>query len=359
MVKSDKKLIYTIDDNIDYIIQALFPFVDKDGKKYLTFQNRSQSEILFYEIDSPDCLFRLKIEREGPDGVPALLGYHIKNLDEIYLTSVGIPQITKVDSTGKILQKIMYGKTDEGKDLVPTFSSKLMSYTPLVIIDNKFYFTQNPMPGKTIETWPVSGYVDTTTNSVKALPLTFPPLIDSDEIYTTGLGAEFAFSRCFNGSDFVYSFYFQDDIIIASPDHNQIRYIQTKSKYMDKINDLHEKRPSDALLGAKRLCEAPFYGNLLYDNYRNIYYRVVYPETEMEDNENYIELWQSGRKRFSIIILDKDFNIIGETLFPDYTYKSMVMFVEKDGLYICDSHVKNPEFDEDILSFQCFELSKK
>jgi hypothetical protein len=56
--------------------------------------------------------------------------------------------------------------------------------------------------------------------------------------------------------------------------------------------------------------------------------------------------------------LDKDFNIIGETLFPDYTYKSVLTFIAEDGLYICDSHVKNPEFDENKLSFQCFELVK-
>jgi hypothetical protein len=56
--------------------------------------------------------------------------------------------------------------------------------------------------------------------------------------------------------------------------------------------------------------------------------------------------------------LDKDFNIIGETLFPKYTYNPMIAFVHKNGLYISDSHVLNPSFDENALSFKCFTLKE-
>jgi hypothetical protein len=356
--KTDKELVYNIDETVGYDCPALFVFASKNGKKYLTFQNRNQYEILFYEIDATDCLFRLKIEREGPNGVPFFLGYHIKDFDEIYLTSPGIPQIIRVDTTGNILQKIDYGRTSEGIDLVTTYASTINTYTPLVIIGDKFFFTQKPMPGKPVETWPVAGYVDTTKHAVHTLPLTFPPIIKMEEFYTSGIGPELNFSRCFDGSSFVYSFNFEENIIIASTDHKEIQRIRVKSKYIDKINNPHEKRPSDGMLGAKRMCEAPFYGNLIYDKYRKVYYRIAYPETEMEMGENYIELWKAGRKRFSIIILDEHFNIIGETLFPDYIYKSKVMFVEKDGLFICNSHEKNPNFRENLLSFQCFKLVK-
>jgi hypothetical protein len=359
LVKSELKQSFIIDKDVDYVIPALFPFDSKDGHSYLSFQNRGQSEILFYRMNEPDCIFRLKINREGPDGVPGFLGYYIKDFDEIYLTSPGIPLVMRTDTTGKIQQKINYGTTDEGKMLLPSFRSYTIFYTPLVIIGNKFFFTQEVMPGEPVESWPVSGYVDTTTLSVSALPFYFPPIIKGNEVRTTGIGPELSFSRCFNGSEFIYSFFFEENIIVASQDHKQVKKISAKSKYIDKINDPHEKRPSDAILGAKRMCEAAFYGSLLYDSYRDVYYRIVYPETEMEANEDYIELWQTGRKRFSIMILDHDFNVIGETLFPDYLYKSNELFVGKEGLYICDSHVKNPGFDEDVLSFQCFELKKK
>jgi len=75
-------------------------------------------------------------------------------------------------------------------------------------------------------------------------------------------------------------------------------------------------------------------------------------------NENFREMWDYGRKIFSIIILNRDFQIIGETLFPEYIYNPGVMFVRKDGLYISASHFKNPEYSDDILKLVCFRLEK-
>ena len=69
-----------------------------------------------------------------------------------------------------------------------------------------------------------------------------------------------------------------------------------------------------------------------------------------------MELLQFGRKNFSIIILDKNFRILGETLFPDNTYNPQIIFVRPEGLYITDSHYLNPRYSDDILSFQKYEL---
>ena len=89
-----------------------------------------------------------------------------------------------------------------------------------------------------------------------------------------------------------------------------------------------------------------------------MYYRVAYPSTEIEKNIRPIELSLYGRKNFSIIILDKVFNKVGETMFPDYTYNSNIMFVHEDGLYISDSHYLNPNFSDDELSLKLFKIVK-
>ncbi|MEG0464812.1 MAG: hypothetical protein RR592_13220, partial [Bacteroides sp.] len=59
-----------------------------------------------------------------------------------------------------------------------------------------------------------------------------------------------------------------------------------------------------------------------------------------------------------IIILDKDMNVVGETLFPEYTYNAYLLFVRKDGLYVSATHFKRPDFDENRLRFQKIELVK-
>ena len=61
-------------------------------------------------------------------------------------------------------------------------------------------------------------------------------------------------------------------------------------------------------------------------------------------------------REFSVIVFDKDFNIIGETKFPGNKYFYKMSFVGRDGLYISENNLANPEFDEDKLVFACFKL---
>ena len=67
-----------------------------------------------------------------------------------------------------------------------------------------------------------------------------------------------------------------------------------------------------------------------------------------------------GRKKFSILILDKDFQVIGETLFPEGIYNSFVFLVNKDGLYISrDYQVGMGNQSDDYMTFERFELVSK
>ncbi|GHT70450.1 hypothetical protein AGMMS50239_38850 [Bacteroidia bacterium] len=358
--ETGQTLSYENDKPMKYGISSVFPFTDKNGRKYLTFREYDQNEIQIYEMYTGNHYKTVNIAMEGPNGIGHLAGYYIKNFDEIYLNNAMLPFIARSDTSGHIFQKISFEKSDEGLVLVPIFTTGIF-YTPLVIIKDTFYVAQGTsMPGKEPDTWPVSCYIDTTHKRVKTLPLCFPPILKANELRKVGLGLELVYSRCFDGFRFVYSFYFEEAITVASPDHLDVQKIPAKSKYINRLNP-REKRPDDMFLGAKRECEAPFYGNLIHDPYRNVYYRVAYPETEMEelDGRAYIDIFITGRKRFSIIVLDKDFNIIGETLFPDYKYCSTSMFVEKEGLYIRNNHFKSPDFDEDKLMFTCLKLIKE
>jgi hypothetical protein len=168
-------------------------------------------------------------------------------------------------------------------------------------------------------------------------------------------GIEMYFSRCFNGEQFVYSFHFDECIYVASIDHDSIQKIPIKSKYIKEVTTLDDY----GNLTLEAVCENPNYGNLIYDKYRDVYYRFCYPQAELEKGIKGPELYLYGRKNFSMIILDNKFNIIGETLFPDYTYNSRVLFIREDGLYISDSHYLNPNYSDDILSFQRFDLVKE
>lgn len=56
--------------------------------------------------------------------------------------------------------------------------------------------------------------------------------------------------------------------------------------------------PNDYNGTLKSMCENPNYGNLLYDKYRDVYYRVCYLKTEIDNRENYMELWDFEERYF-------------------------------------------------------------
>lgn len=45
--------------------------------------------------------------------------------------------------------------------------------------------------------------------------------------------------------------------------------------------------PNDYNGTLKSMCENPNYGNLLYDKYRDVYYRVCYLKTEIDNRKLY------------------------------------------------------------------------
>jgi hypothetical protein len=356
LVKNTNKThVFQVESNVHYETPTLFHFEDKDGNKYLTFQNGTENEILFYNMDSSALSFKVIPEMEGPKGVGRFFGYHVEDFDQIYLTIPERSVIFKINKNGDILQKIDYGENKNKETIIPFFLSSSAMYTPLIIIQDKFYFTQIPNFSLTLTTSPASGYVDTLTHDVRLLPFYYPPIMERKD---GTMGDELCFSRIFDGNRFVYSFYLDEYLYSTSIDHLEVRKMKASSKYISNLYK-PQKRPDDMKAGLKKLCEIAIYGNLVYDKYRNVYYRIAYPGVEMEDEVNYLEIYRTGRKKFSIIILDENLNVVGETLFPEYTYISNTLFVNEDGLHIRANHSKNPEFNEDAFIFDCFELTKK
>jgi hypothetical protein len=356
LAENGKGLSYSLDEDTKYQFVSLFPYEERNGKTYLTFMN-SIHEILFYDLPSGEFLFKTKIEPEGPDGITGPSGYYVISLDSIYVTTLSVPTLYSIDQNGTVLQRINYGETESGYTVIPTFNPNSFFYTPLFVINHELYITQKPSWTVPVSSTPVSVVINPENHLCKELPFFFPPLIKDEEFGHVG-GFALSFSREFDGEKFIYSFYYDEAIYVAPVDHSEIRKYVVKSKYIDHVKVV-KKRKEDMFLFAKNDYKDPCYGNLLYDKYRNIYYRLAYPKAALEEGVNYVAMTAQGRKKFSIIVLDEKFNIMGETLFPEYIYNPILLFVHPDGLYICDNHIMNPSFKEDVLSFKCFELVKK
>lgn len=349
LIRSEHTLAFALDEQTKNVTPFLSYYRDKKGKEYIVLQSYSMqfrsNKFYFYDKDSQKLAFKIEPEREGPNGVGRIVGCYIQDWDSLYLTSLFEPEIIRINKNCQIQEKINYEKADDGTRL---YYDCFGSFKPATLIGRDLYIYSSP--NRLIEKDYVSATINLDTKEIKALPFVYPDYPGSS-VKLKRYGLEGSYSRSFDGERFVYSFIYDESVYVANIAHDSIRKVPVKSEYIDQI-----QLPDELTAQAIDFCQNALYGNLIYDPYREVFYRIAYPATTIEKGVRAMELSEYGRKNFSIIILDKELNKLGETLFPDYTYNSRQLLVLPDGLYLCNSHFMNPDFNDDILSFVRYDL---
>jgi hypothetical protein len=152
----------------------------------------------------------------------------------------------------------------------------------------------------------------------------------------------------------VHSFPLLDSLDIFDIEYNFLYKKYAKSKFFDKFISVPINTPVQQY--NKYITSESSYGRIIYDAYRNIYYRFVLVGRPVNDAE--IEGFNSSRKnQFSIIVLDKDFIIIDEVLFPGGIYNQYAAFVGKLGLYLPKTNENYEELSEDYITYDIFNFN--
>lgn len=350
-----KRIEIPIDDNTKLFTRAMHHFVDTTGVEYLTIENSENTDdynyINFYRLDSCKLAYKIKIAKEGANGIPRFMGHGILDLNNIFVSAFGTSFIYQIDKEGNIKKRYDYRTTEEENPTTSTDFNTLI-YKPLIIKDHKIYCMQYPMPPncnkEQLTQTPLTITIDTLTQKVETQKLCYPALWSRGN----GMGLNPHCSRIYDGKQFIYAFRMSHDIIVTK-DHIESKHIRAKSQYIDELQTEGFSNKLSFEEFNKLASEQATYGNIVYDKYRDVYYRFAYPECEVNSTSfEYIFC----RKEFSIIILDNEFNIIGETLFPAGKYAPGLFFVNQDGLYLSLNNTENPEIGDDELVFQCLEL---
>ena len=332
--------------------------ISDNGKEYLYFQNGYLSDLLIYDIHNETLVKRSTFEVEGRNAIKGgfLNGFMMSDCNHIYIAGLADCELYETDTTSCIKRKINYATATNGDKLVCCFKDN----GTFQFIDGKLYLPQSlnwQLGEEAIEKSTLLCCIDTLSGEVEALPFKFP-LADDPIIRGTSTSITTEYKYCFDGRNFVYSFAYMDDLLIVNPKTSEVEYKSGKSQYINKIKYPSYQGVDDETL-QRKICEYPAYGNILYDPDNKVYYRIAYVPQEIDKDVKPLSLLRSGRKQFSIIIFDEHFNIIGEHLFPPYTYNPRLCFITKGKLYISTNHVMNPNYSDDVLSFQMIKLVKK
>ena len=349
------KLTLPVDENTYYMSRSMFQF-EENNKEYLSFGNfeKRQHEILIYDLESQNLYKRIPLFKEGPNGVVGVrTSKSFEGAKTFFLFESSAKRLTIINDKGEILRRYPV-KLPEGQ-FTHCYDGFSYFYNPSFCVDSVVYFLHklNKPQMKTHEWKDVSmfTYLNMKNGEVGPLPLHYPSIFDKDVENPAG-GFSFSYEYNYNQNRLVCSFCGYDSLMV-SDDLQNVRWYNGKSRYMESIRPVLQET-SEGLQALVKLKERGEYHNLMYDKYRDVYYRFVELPYELKQNESPFD--DPRGREFSIIIFDKDFNIIGETKFPGNKYLYKMSFVGRDGLYISENNLANPEFDEDKLVFACFKL---
>ena len=357
-----KKIVLPVDENTYYLSKSIFQF-EEDDKEYLLFGNleKRQHELLIYDIEKQNLHKRIPLEKEGPNGVPAIWGcipFH--DSKNILISQHNAGRTTIIDREGNVVRH--YNMKHNGKNKLwadcryGTSFFHMPSFTrdSIVYFSNGIFIQYKINQRLDREVWktiPMFNSLNLKNGHIHTLPIKYPDIFEDDVKVPAGGGYEFTYDYNYKQERLVCSLTGYDSIMVTD-DLKQVRWYNGKSRYLKSMRP--KVYEADGFDWLREATENPAYHNIMYDKYRDVYYRIVELPYELKQNESAFDT-PKGRE-FSIIIFDKDLNIIGETKFPGNKYLYKMSFVGRDGLYISENNLANPEFDEDKLVFACFAL---
>ena len=318
----------SIDEHTHYESKSIFQF-EENGHEYLSFLNEKASyKVHIYDLDTKP-----------------LSSKHF-----LITTWNGVFGI--INEKGEVENKNSFWKDSVNFHAFDHICCMSYTYRPAIIKDSILYFSQSLLkyPRKKDE-WdkiPIFAYADLHKKKLGWTELRYPSIFNKDEIDYILYDPEISYT--YTGKEVVVSLGQYDSIFVSS-DFKHKKAYNAKSHYLPHVRPVSQNLQIDLFKTIHDRGLQPHYHHLMYDKYRKVFYRfALMPDDNIKPFSN------NPHQSFSIIILNKDYEIIGETKFPGNTYAHHLCFVGKKGLYISENNENNPQFDENKLVFRCFTL---
>jgi hypothetical protein len=347
MLRTDEEIIeFQIDDQTPNVSMGMQYF---DG--FLFNINWAYNQIQIYNLSEKRLVKNLDFEIEGDQGVGELFGFHVHSLDSIFLFSQMDPFIYLTDTSGIVSQKIRY-QIPDGYSSAFVHPSYFLS--PPVIQSNemivKTHFAGNyrEVKNEDLKQKQMVYAINLTSGETRFLNHTYPA-----DYLEKGL-KHFETSMAISKDKVVYSLFGDHRLFYADSFENKLSSKDAASSYLDtnlKLFPLEGVRFDTQ----KYLQASSRYESLVYDPFRDVFYRFAYPTLEVTDENEVLRL-RIAPGPFVIMVLDNDLNVIGETYLEKGKYLPSNFFINEDGLYLSINHPDNPENEEGYFKFQRFSL---
>lgn len=344
-----EKYSVPIDENTSNVSMGL-----QYSQGFLFNSNWGKNEIQMYDIESGSLKKSLVYEIEGDQGVGQLFGFHVHTLDSIFLFSQFDAVLVLTDTSGLVKNRIRYTQPDLYS---PAFVHNSYFLSPPIIKGDEMYvkthFQGNyrEVTAEQLSAYHMTYSINMKTGSVKFLNHTYP-----SDYLAKGI-KHFEPSMATDGNKVVYSLFGDHRLFFASSFEENLQTIKAASTHLDESLPLFPLQ-GERFDTQKYLQGSSRYESIIYDPFREVYYRFAFPTYTFESDEEIRNL-RTEPRGFVIMTLDKDLNIIDDQYFEGRKFMPNNVFVGEKGLYISTSHPNNPENQEDKMVFEIFGLEEK
>lgn len=324
------------------------------GTPLLFSLNWTKNSILIFDIEKEKLIKELVYDHEGPEGVLDIFGIHVHNLDSIFLFNQLIGQITLIDTSGTIKNKIKYEVPEMYSPAAIQnnyFLSQPIVLKDRIIVKTRYYGDIWQMTNEELHQQELVYAINLTTGKTQFLGIKFPEnyLNNGQKIYEHSIARK--------DGMFVISYYGDHRVFYSEGLDKELKYKEVKSNYIPPIiPNLPDPSEEDGLKARRFLYESPHYETIVYEKYRDLFLRFAMHGFELDHEIPKPEM-RNHSGPFSIQLFDSDLNLIHEQKFEANQYNPFDFFIGKKGLYMSVNHPLSPKNNEDFLSFQLFEYN--
>jgi hypothetical protein len=311
-------------------------FEIEGGMRYFTFLNKFNNSIYVYDYLTEAFIKKLSYSRSGTEAIQNMMGYHIKSWDSIYSYNKTLVQVVLANDKGSVLSRIsLHGEKFDSKWFITH-----PQYLPKTVIP--FIETQDELllpgfyiafiPKSIISSFNLIARINLKTKNVR-FSYHYPNQLYGHDYNWPGWGFTDVFAELHpDGKHLIFSFPMSHDLYISDVNSEEYKKVYAGSNFAGIISSLN-KRPkkTTGINSQEHFMHQDTYTAIKYDRYRNVYYRFLLNAISSESN------YSNGlEKPITIIVMDKDFNYLGETCIgkanKEWCWQNA--FVTKEGLNI-------------------------
>ncbi|MCB0451186.1 MAG: DUF4221 family protein, partial [Confluentibacter sp.] len=330
---------------------------DSVGTRYYTFFNDYDNSICMFDYDTKKQVKRIIYDKKEPNGILEPMGYHIKNMDSIYVYNKAGIELILTNYEGEVkdnisLNNMMPIKNPEWIFRYPQYYPRTV--IPIIEIKEELLFTGQYMwrfPDSLIEKFNFTSKISLKTHKV-SFKNKYPK-----EIYGKGynwqnpLLKEVFSDLNTNKNIMVFSFPVSHDLYISDLDKDGYKKVFGGSNLARTISSIAKKKESKVSNQEviTQFVETDLYSAIIFDKFRNVYYRFIRRAMPTNGKSH----WKD--KPIGIIIMNEDFKYLGETelgKWKDWNWENS--FVTKEGLNI--EFIDRSDIDEVALILKVFKV---